>query len=138
VITLNIAFFYLFSGLILWIVSFNVCAQLLKSLTISILIIFINAEFWEIPIFLMGYLGAPGYSFPHVLNHIIVGFMAALLILITKFKVNFTGFFILSGNLALNFMFLLFFPGVVSAWILRALSLISLSFVFLWSVKKNG
>ena len=112
--------------------------QLLRSIVFSILIVFVSSEFWEIPIFLMGYLRVPGYGFPHVVHHVLIIIMAAILIWLSKFKPNRWAGLILSGDLALNFVFLLIFHGVVSPWILRSLSLFSLSAVFLWSVNKNG
>ena len=134
----EIACFYLLSGLVILFGIYYFSAQLLRSLTFSILIVFVSSEFWEIPIFLMGYLGAPGYGFPHVLHHALISVMAAILIWFSNFKINLVAGLILCGDLALNFMFLLIFPGVVSSWILRLLSLISLSGVFFWSVKKAG
>ena len=137
-ISVEIALFYLLSGLGILCVFFNYYKHLLRSLAISILIVFVSSEFWEIPIFLMAYLGIPGYAFPHIVHHLLIGCMAAILIRLSKFKLNPLAGVILSGDLALNFMFLLIFPGVISSWILRALSLISLSAVFLRSVKKTG
>lgn len=134
-LTVEIALYYLFAGLIILIVFFNFSAQLLRSLTISILIVFVSSEFWEIPIFLLAYLGFPGYQFPHVLHHILIGIMAVILVWLTKLK-SLAGV-ALSGDLALNFLFLIYFPGVVSDWILRSLSLFSLCIVCLWSVEKS-
>jgi len=134
---IDIIFFYLAAGYLIWAAFYISSGQLLKSIVFTILIIFVGSEFWEIPIFLMGYLGVPGYWFPHVVHHVLISVMAALLIWLSKFKVNVWAGLILSGDLILNFVFLLIFPGAVSSWILRSLSLASLSTVFLWSVNKN-
>ena len=137
-LNMEILFFYLFTGLVILAGFYISSAQLLRSIVFSILIIFVSSEFWEIPIFLMAYLGAPGYAFPHVLHHFLIIVMAAILIWLSKFKVNLLAGLILSGDCALNFLFLLIFPGAVSSWFLRSLSLGSLSAVFLWSMNKNG
>ena len=137
-LNVEIISFYLISGLLILAAFYYCSAQLLRSVVFSILIIFVSSEFWEIPIFLMGYLGVPGYGFPHVVHHILIIVMAAILIRLSKFKVNLWAGLILSGDCALNFVFLLIFRGVLSSWFLRSLSLISLSAVFLWSVKKTA
>ena len=105
------------------------------SFVLSTLIVFVSSEFWEIPIFFMAYLRAPGYGSPEIINHLIVGFMAFILLGFTKFKLR-RGM-ILLYDLLFNIVFLLVFPGIISGWILRSGSLVCLFYVFVWELKNR-
>lgn len=108
------------------------------SLVYGALIVFVSSEFWEIPIFVLGYLRVPGYGFPQVLNHIIVGFMAFLLIAFSRFKLTITNGTILALNLVINSFGLWFFTSIAMGWILRTFTLTCLGYVFLKEIRKNG
>lgn len=128
---LELMIFYLLAGAGCWILFSYCTKQILFSAALSILLVFVSSEFWEIPIFFMAYLGAPGYGSPEILNHILVFFMAALLILLTDFRLTYQKGFWLILDLILNIIALLIIPGVISPWILRAASLWILLSVFL-------
>jgi hypothetical protein len=108
------------------------------SIVFGLLIVFVSSEFWEIPIFVRGYLGVSGYGYPQVQNHIIVGFMAFLLIVFCKFKLTFTNATILTLNLDINAFGLWFLPSIAMGWILRTFTLTCLSYVFLKEIRRNG
>ena len=58
-------------------VVFNVLFYLktqlkIKSFLLSLLVVLVGSEYYEIPIFVCGYLGVAGYQFPHILNHVLI------------------------------------------------------------------
>jgi membrane-associated HD superfamily phosphohydrolase len=108
------------------------------SIVFGTLIVFVSSEVWEIPIFILGYLRFSGYGFPQVLNHIIIGLMAFLLIVFSRFKLTVTNASILVLNVIINSFGLWFYSSIVIGWILRTLTLTCLSYVFLKEIHRNG
>jgi hypothetical protein len=107
------------------------------SLVFGLLIVFVSSEYWEIPIFVRGYMGVSGYGYPQVQNHIIVCFMAFLLIAFSKFKLTVTNSSILALNITVNTVALWFYSSIAMGWILRTFTLTCLSYVFLKEIRRN-
>jgi hypothetical protein len=85
--------FYLGMGVIVWFLFVGLNGKKLYSLMLSLGVIFVSSEFWEIPVFVRGYLGTPGYLFPCWPHHLMIIVMAVLLfglanIKFTKWKVG--------------------------------------------------
>lgn len=132
----DVYLFYGIAALIIHWIFYFLFGNYWRSWLFAVLIVFVSSEFWEIPIFFMAYAGAPGFGTPHIFNHGIVFLMAVLLLAFFPISMNnrkrnleITGalFFVLF----FNGVFLLVFPGLVSSWILRSLSLIVLSWIWL-------
>ena len=119
-------------------ISYAITKQFGMSLVFGLLIVFVSSEFWEIPIFILGYLGVSGYGFPQILNHAIVVFMAFLLIVFSRFKLTFANASILTLNLEVNALCLWFLPSIAMGWVLRTFTLTCLSYVFLKEIRRNG
>jgi len=119
-------------------ISYAMTKQFGMSLVFGLLIVFVSSEFWEIPIFIRAYLGVCGYGFPQVQNHIIVGFMAFLLIVFSKLKLTITNGSILALNVTVNTVGLWFYSSIVMGWILRTFTLTCLSYVFLKEIRRNA
>jgi len=138
---LDVFSFYFVSGILIFagflLLTKKYEHKFLISMLFSVLIVFVSSEFWEIPIFFMAYVGAPGYGSPEVLNHVIVGLMSFLLLLIIGFKMNKENRCVILYDLLFNVVFLLVFPGIISAWFLRAGSLLCLSYVFIWELRNH-
>jgi hypothetical protein len=104
------------------------------SIAISMLVVFVSSEFWELPRFISAYLNGLHVE---VLNHIIVLFMAFLLVVYTNFKLSKKNAVLLLSNLGFNsIVFWLPFP--LHDWILRSLTLTCLVYVFVLETWKNG
>jgi hypothetical protein len=119
-------------------ISYALTKQFGMSTVFGILIVFVSSEFWEIPIFVRGYMGVSGCSFPQVQNHIIVGFMAFLLIVFSKLKLTVTNSLIFTLNITVNTVALWFYSSIVMGWVLRTFTLTCLSYVFLKEIRRNG
>lgn len=128
--------FYGLATLVIFTIRYAFTKRFGMSLVYGVLIVFVSSEFWEIPIFIRAYLGVSG-GFPQVLNHIIVGFMAFLLIVFSKFKLTITNGTILALNVVINSFGLWFFSSIFMGWILRTLTLTCLSYVFLKEIRMN-
>lgn len=61
--------------------------QPLLGLAISVLIVLVGSEYYEIPIFVLAYLGIRG-SFPHVLHHVITTVLFIMLISICHIQLT--------------------------------------------------
>lgn len=134
----NIYFFYLISGFIIHGGFYNTGSKYWMSWVYAGLIVLVSSEFWEIPIFFMAYTGAPGYGAPSVFNHLIVLIMAIVLLAFSKFHVDLMNSLALVSLQWIDLVFLLIFPGLLSSWILRAINLAGLSWIFLREVWRHG
>lgn len=130
--------FYGLACNLIFLACYTITKRFGMSLVYGVLIVFVSSEFWEIPIFVLGYLRVSGYGFPQVLNHIIVAFMAFLLIVFSKFKLTVTNVSILVLNVIINSFGLWFYSSIVIGWILRTLTLTCLSYIFLKEIRKSG
>lgn len=136
--TFEIIVWYLGIIGIYWISTYFLTKQMLYSLMISILCVFVVSEFWEIPIHFMSYLGAPGYGSPHVLHHFIVMIMAVLLSVFSATSLNLRTLGFLAANLLICFVALLIFPGAVNSWILRSITVIVFFGVFIFPLSEES
>lgn len=129
--------FYGFAMFVVYCFFYHHSNKVLLAMLYAVLIIFIASEFWEIPIFIRGYLDFSNYGFPQVLNHVIVGFDAFLLITYSNFKLDKVNGLVLIVNLAINTFFLWTYVTILISWFLRSLTIICLSYIFLREVRKN-
>lgn len=128
--------FYAIAGLIISCFAYIKNRKALPSLLFGMLVVFVSSEFWEIPRFAQAYLHILSWQ-PELLNHIIIGIMAIFLVGISGFHLSKTYAAILVGDLVFNtVVFSLQFP--FRDWILRSLSLICLSYMFVSEYWKNG
>lgn len=136
-IPLNILIFYLAAGSLAFFTYYKRFGRWIALLT-TILVVYIASEFWELPIFISGFLGI-AYWFPYpslafILHHIYVFIMFALLLYIHRLTRNsrFYGWLIL--GIILNWMLLVpavSSPGVM--WLTRVFG-----FFILWSGVYDG
>jgi hypothetical protein len=133
-LNLPIYTFYIISGLIISGFIYVHKRKVFQSILIGMLLVFVSSEFWELPKFVMAYLGFYSWQ-PEILNHIIILFMAILLVSFSHFKLTFSNGTILLSDLVFNsLMFLVSFP--FRDWILRSLTLFSLSYIFILEIWK--
>jgi len=97
--------------------------QLLPSIIISLLIVLVASEFWELPIFVAGFLGVaywwPYPSLPFLLHHLNIIMLFLWLIYIGKIQLRVSSRFWLFG-LAFNTLVLLFYPvSAINIWYAR-------------------
>ena len=102
---------------------------------LSLLIILVGAEYYEIPVFVCGYLGVAGYGFPHVLNHVIVAFMFGLLVWFTDMKATKINVLALLMGPLLTAPLLLFVHGTLILYLAKA---IGLSILFIVAINSPG
>lgn len=137
-ITLEIALFYFVASLLGFAAFLHVTNRTVFSMVLSILTVFISSEFWEIPIFLMAYLGVPGFPFPNFVHHLLIIFMFYELLMLIDFQVNWFSVLLPLGVVVFNGVFQLRVHGVISPWILRGLTVAVLFAVSLRRLKVNG
>lgn len=102
-------------------------AKLLFSVVTSLLIVLVASEFWELPIFVAGFLGVaywwPYPSLPFLLHHINIVMLFIWLIYIAKIQLKEASNFWLFG-LAFNTLALLFYPvSSFSIWGARVIGI---------------
>ena len=94
-----------------------------------------GSEYYEIPIFVCGYLGASGYGFPHVLNHIII--IILFLFFISASQVGLTKENVLALVVGpfLTAPLLLFYRSAINTYVAR---LIGLTILFIVAFNSPG
>lgn len=147
--------FYGLAGIVILSCFYLLLKKILPSLMFALLIVFVGSEFWEIPIFVSAYLGIPitGYSSAHnelflsFLNHIVVAFMAIMLIAYSRFSLDRINSAVLILNIAINALVLLLIPEFLliristDFWmhslLLRVLTLSCLTYIFARAIQKT-
>jgi hypothetical protein len=112
----ELIFFYGLAFAIL-IFLFSRKMKLLPSIMISLLIVLVASEFWEIPIFISGFIGFR-YRFPYpslafLLHHVYTAILFILLIYVAKIKLRVSGpFWLLGLTISTLLIFYLLIPSM--------------------------
>lgn len=88
---MDLIIFYFFAGVFFWVLLAYRTSSILRGLTLSLAIILIGSEYYEIPIFFCRYFGFLNYRFPSmltILNHLLIIIVFALYLSVSKLKMN--------------------------------------------------
>ena len=85
-ITAELLFFYTSMTLIYGILFSTKIQDKKKVALLSLMTMFVAREYWEIPVFIAGYLGLMNHYFPMIFHHILVFIVFVILIFYSKIK----------------------------------------------------
>jgi len=112
-------------------------SRVLFSFYLSLSVILISSEFWEIPIFAVQYVILHRYSLLQIMNHMNILAVAILLVYFCKPKFSKLSWLILILNLIINAaLFPTNFP--FKGYFLRVFTILCLSYVVADGVHRNG
>ena len=98
----------------------------LSAFLLSLLIILVGSEYYEIPIFVCGYLGVEGYGFPHILHHVNTAVLFILLLGLSNTKPSKRNILVLISVPFLISPLLLWFRNSTTLYLARSIGLATL------------
>lgn len=98
----------------------------LSAFLLAFLIVLVGSEYYEIPIFVCGYLRVQGYGFPHVLHHINTAVLFVLLLALSRMKPSKRNIVVLSSVPFLISPLLLWFRNSTTLYLARCIGLTTL------------
>ena len=129
--SLSLVVFYFLVGFVFWEIFAHKTGSVLRGLTLSLAIILIGSEYYEIPIFVCAYFTLFGYRFPTaltILNHALVIVIFLIFMSVAKLKASRRNIslFLLGPILTLPFLF--WIPSLFMARLIGFLTLFSVTF----------
>lgn len=110
--------FYFFAGFLFWGIFTRKTSSALLGLALSLSIVLIGSEYYEVPIFICSYLGLFGYIFPtalSIINHVLVVIIFFIFISISKLKLTKGNVALLGSGPLLTTPFLIWLPLLYAA-----------------------
>lgn len=105
---------------------------------LSFLIVLVGSEYYEIPIFVCGYLGVQGYRFPHVLHHINTTILFVLLVALCNMKLSKGNILVLISVPFLIAPLLLWFRNSTTIYLARSIGLTTLLVLVMYAISSPG